>query len=96
MRYAGRAVDQLKKTEGVKHHSLKMQNPVTYWTLTAWESRELMLKYRNSGDHLEAMKMTKQMTNNAQAAGWEGDAVPSWKDAMKELEQRTQGKNMAV
>jgi hypothetical protein len=49
-------------------------------TITAWESREVMLNYLRSGAHLKAMKAFKQIATGP-TFGYESDTIPSWDEA---------------
>ena len=53
-------------------------------TLTAWESSEHMRRFRNSGEHLEAMRVTNKI-GWAKSVSWEAAAVPSWQEAERRL-----------
>jgi hypothetical protein len=56
-------------------------------TLTAWNSREDMLKYVRSGAHLEAMKNTKKVASYAKSYSYESDTIPTWPEARKLWEE---------
>ncbi len=59
-------------------------------TLTAWESRELMLEYLRSGTQLKAMKAFKQIATG-KSLGYESTEIPSWDVAFEKL--IAEGKN---
>jgi CMP-N-acetylneuraminic acid synthetase len=56
-------------------------------TLTAWNSREDMLKYVRSGAHLEAMKNIKKIASYAKTYSYESDTIPTWAEARKLWEE---------
>ena len=56
-------------------------------TLTAWESRELMLNFLRSGPHLKAMKAFHKMATGP-TYGYESDTIPSWEEAFKLLMEK--------
>jgi hypothetical protein len=56
-------------------------------TLTAWNSRDEMLKYVRSGSHLEAMKNTKKVASYAKTYSYESDTIPTWPEARKLWEE---------
>jgi hypothetical protein len=49
-------------------------------TITAWESRELMLNFMRSGAHLKAMKAFHQIAIGP-TYGYESETIPSWEEA---------------
>lgn len=56
-------------------------------TLTAWESREVMLEFMRSGAHLKAMKQFHKIATG-RTYGYESDAVPDWKKAFALLQEQ--------
>ena len=79
-----RVVKQVKKAGGAVH--LKI-NPISLRTITVWKTREQMLKFRNSGAHLHAMKKSKSF-GEITSVTWESDVIPTWQEAIARL-QRT-------
>jgi len=59
-------------------------------TLSAWESRELMLVFMKNGVHLKAMKAFKSIATG-RTYGYESDSIPSWEEAYSLLISK--GKN---
>jgi len=59
-------------------------------TLTAWESREVMLEFLRSGPHLKAMKAFNKIAVG-KTFGYSASAIPNWEDAFKLLQSK--GKN---
>lgn len=55
-------------------------------TLTAWESRELMLDFMRSGAHLKAMKAFRSMATG-KTYGFEAETVPDWAEAFARLQR---------
>jgi hypothetical protein len=53
-------------------------------TLSAWESPAPRRRFRNSGEHLEAMRATPGI-GWAKSVSWEGDDFPSWREAARRL-----------
>ena len=58
-------------------------------TITAWESREIMLIYLRSGAHLKAMKAFKQIATGP-TYGYESETIPSWEEAYALLTEKGQ------
>lgn len=59
-------------------------------TVTAWESREVMLDFMRSGAHLEAMKQFHKIATG-RTYGYESEQVPSPEEAFQLLMEK--GKN---
>ena len=59
-------------------------------TLSAWESREMMLVFMKNGVHLKAMKAFKSIAT-VRTYGYESDSIPSWEEAYSLLISK--GKN---
>ena len=72
---------QLAGADGNLSYAARPQNPYVYWTITTWDSRESMMKFRNSGAHLEAMKELRNIASKAKSGHWEADEKPGWKEA---------------
>ena len=86
MRMNIKVVEQLKKAPGLVKQDMRASNPYTYWTLTVWEDKESMMRFRNTGPHLEAMKKINTIAKKAKAGNWESDTVPTWKEAMAKID----------
>ncbi|MEK6482271.1 hypothetical protein WJR50_32325 [Catalinimonas sp. 4WD22] len=52
------------------------------YTLTAWENKESMMRFRNNGAHLQAMKVIGKLSNAYGSYHYEADSIPSWKEAL--------------
>jgi hypothetical protein len=59
---------------------------LTYGTLSGWESEAAMRGYRNSGAHLEAMKVSRAMTVLLQSSHFETEERPTLADALARME----------
>lgn len=81
-----KVVKQLKDAPGLIKQDMRATNPYTYWTLTVWDSKESMLKFRNNGAHLDAMKNISTVAKKTKAGSWQSDAVPGWKEAMQNID----------
>lgn len=53
-------------------------------TLTAWESREMMLVFMKNGVHLKAMKAFKTIATG-RTYGFESETIPNWDEAFSLL-----------
>lgn len=77
---------QAQTAAGNKHHSVK--NIQGYQcTLTAWENKDAMLAFMRSGPHLKAMKAFHKIATG-RTYGYESEAIPSWEEAYKLLEEK--------
>lgn len=56
-------------------------------TLTAWESRDIMLEFMRSGAHLKAMKQFHKIATG-KTYGYESTAIPDWKQAFSLLQEK--------
>jgi hypothetical protein len=59
----------------------------TFWTMTAWESREAMLAFMTSGPHKRAMPKLLEWCDEASVAHWEqeGSALVGWEEADRRM-----------
>ncbi len=73
---------QLKGAEGLLHSSVRNDDLMTYWTLTVWENKEFMQKYRNNGNHVKAMKISRNIADELEKINWEveNEQTPNWKE----------------
>lgn len=69
---------QLKKAEGLKYFLVDQDGWNTYWTLTVWENKTSMKEYRNKGNHLKAMKVSRNIADELESINWEAENKPSW------------------
>ncbi|MFK7856217.1 MAG: hypothetical protein AB8B79_19025 [Granulosicoccus sp.] len=53
-------------------------------TLTCWQDKESMLKFRNKGAHLDAMRSLK-LIGRAKSVTWTTNKAPDWSTASKKL-----------
>jgi heme-degrading monooxygenase HmoA len=59
----------------------------TFWTLTAWDSRESMRRYMTTGPHRAAMSKLLHWCDEASVVHWDqrDDAFPSWAEADRRM-----------
>lgn len=70
---------QAQTAQGILHCDVKKVQEY-HCTITAWESRELMLNFMRSGAHLKAMKAFHQIATGP-TYGYESETIPSWEVA---------------
>jgi hypothetical protein len=87
--HAVRSVRQVKKAEGFQAGALLPDREWTFWTMTAWDSRESMLRYMTTGDHKRAMPHLMHWCDEASVAHWEQEeqALPSWEEADRRMRE---------
>src|SRR4051794_1723880 len=76
---------QSKKAEGLISSSFNNEKWDTYWTLTAWESKEHMKVFRNNGNHLRAMKISRNIADGLESINWEAETIPTWNECKDRL-----------
>ena len=80
---------EAKSAKGNLHSAVKKINGYNC-TLSAWESREMMLVFMKNGVHLKAMKAFRTIATG-RTYGYESDTIQSWEEAYSLLESK--GKN---
>jgi hypothetical protein len=85
--HAIRSQQQVKKASGFLSGGLLPDRHWTYWTITAWDSRESMLQYMTAGDHKKAMPHLMHWCDEASVAHWhqEESTLPSWEVADQKM-----------
>lgn len=73
---------QADSAPGILFSEVRKINKIQH-TLTAWESKEHMRAYIQSGAHLEAMKVFNKIAEG-KTFGFETDRIPGW-DEVHEL-----------
>mgnify|MGYP000418242696 CR=1 FL=1 len=58
-----------------------------HYTITAWESKELMQQAMREGAHGEAMKESAALATEIRTYTYESDEFPSWKVAKEMLQK---------
>lgn len=84
-RHAIPSFNQARKAEGNVFAETKSVDGYHH-TITVWETKKAMKAYVASGAHLKAMKVFDGMATG-KIAGWEGDAIPSWDEALTRWHQ---------
>ena len=69
-----------QKSEGNLFCEVKSANGYQH-TITAWKNRNFMTKYVMSKPHAKAMKNFRSIATGS-TYGYEGDQIPSWKEAI--------------
>lgn len=80
---------QAQKSDGIQFCETKKMDDYQC-TLTAWDSREQMLDFMRTGNHLKAMKQFHKIATG-RTYGYESETIPDWKQAFELLTKH--GKN---
>ncbi len=75
---------QAQSAAGIVEARTTSRNGIQH-TLTVWEDRNFMLQYLRAGAHLEAMKVTSQVSEpgGTKVYGYESDSIPTWEEALQ-------------
>jgi len=77
---------QAETSKGNLHTSTKNMHGYQC-TVSAWESREVMLEFIRSGAHLKAMKAFNSIATG-RTYGYESESIPSWDEAYILLQEK--------
>lgn len=58
----------------------------THYTMTLWNNENELKEFARSGAHLDAMKKSKEIAKEIRTITIDTDALPSWDEAKKLLE----------
>ncbi|HMU46454.1 MAG TPA: DUF3291 domain-containing protein [Chitinophagaceae bacterium] len=86
-RHATRSMKQAKNSPGIIHASVHNGGWRIGYTLTAWENKDSMMQFRNTGAHKIAMQKISRLSHQYKTMMWEATEVPTWKEAKKKLQQ---------
>ena len=75
---------QARKSKGILKTETFSPFRKVYSTLTHWESKEDMIRFRNSGAHLKAMKASAKMGHGI-TTGWETETYINREYALERL-----------
>ena len=83
-----RSIIQSRKADGLIYSSFEKEGWDTYWTLTVWENEIYMKEYRNQGNHLKAMKISRNIANELESINWEAEDKPTWDECKVRLHKK--------
>lgn len=78
---------QALTARGNMHASIYWENPHTFWSMSAWHSRQAMQDFRNAGSHARAMKLSQHYHAPVDFRVWYAQEIPNWNEAMLHLTQ---------
>ena len=84
-----RSIRQVRRASGFVGGSLLPDRAWTFWTMTAWDSRDSMRAIMVAGSHRTAMPHLLDWCDEASVAHWdqEDDALPSWSEADRRMRE---------
>ncbi len=85
--YGALAYLQAKRAPDVVHASVRREGSHTLWSLSVWASPHAMLAYRNSGSHLRAMQIARELNAQVEFKHWQADGVPTMDEAIYRLKE---------
>jgi hypothetical protein len=90
------SLHQAQSSSGFLKGSLLRDRSLTFWTMTAWESQESMLRFMTAGKHKAAMPRLLDWCDEASVVHWEQTSaeLPSWAEADDRM--RSQGRASKV
>ena len=82
---SARSMKQAKKSAGCIYATATNKGWRIGYTLTTWENEEVMLQFRNTGAHKEAMKKIRKLSHQYKTLRWESDKPANWQEAKSRL-----------
>ena len=82
-----RSMSQAKKSPGCLFANPRSKGWRIGFTLTAWDNRESMLHFRNTGPHKVAMQEIRNVSSRYKTIVWESDILPNWDEALLKLRE---------
>lgn len=87
MNQVRKVMRQLKGVPGVVARPRIYLDGGTYYTITVWQDSDSMQRFRDEGDHGEAMALAPFLAEKVLSANWTADAIPSSENIKEQLEQ---------
>ena len=79
---SSRAAKQVKQAKGNIYNKI-WNKGLTGFTLTAWESKEAMMAFRNSDAHKVAMPQINKLASRYRNTNWEADKIPAIEESLQ-------------
>jgi heme-degrading monooxygenase HmoA len=85
--HAAQSVRQIRSAAGFREGALLPDRAFTFWTMTAWDSEEVMRSYMTAGSHKKAMPKLMFWCDEASVVHWEQSEamLPSWEEADRRM-----------
>lgn len=80
---------QVRTARGFQGGSLLADRAWTFWTMTAWDSKESMRRYMTAGPHRAAMPRLLEWCDEASVVHWDQpeEMLPSWTEAERRMRE---------
>jgi hypothetical protein len=90
--YTFSSTRQAKQTPGNLGVKLRKTSGLAFWTLTLWQTVEVMKKFMFASPHKDAMQKLPHWCDEGSFADWDQESSewPSWEEAAEKL--RTSGR----
>lgn len=85
IRHSIRSLSQAKQSNGCLHAAVTGKGFRIGYTLTAWDNKENLQHFKNTGAHKKAMKDIGRLSSRYKTLIWEGDTIPNWQQAKQLL-----------
>jgi hypothetical protein len=82
---SARSMKQAKKSAGCIYADASNKGLKIGYTLTAWQNKEAMLEFRNTGAHKIAMSKIRKLSHQYKTLHWDSDSPPNWNEARNRL-----------
>jgi hypothetical protein len=85
--YTYRSLRQVKVSSGFQGGKLLADRDWTFWTMTAWDTHESVLRYMTTGSHRAAMPRLLDWCDEASVVHWDQPeaSLRSWTEADQEM-----------
>jgi hypothetical protein len=81
------ALNIIKQLKATNYKDFKKRGIWTkHYTMTLWNNENELKEFARSGAHLDAMKKSKEIAKEIRTITLDADALPSWDEAKKLLE----------
>jgi hypothetical protein len=82
---SARSMKQAKGSAGCLYATAGNKGWRIGYTLTAWENKEAMIHFRNTGSHKKAMSKIRKLSHQYKTLHWDSDLPPNWDEARNRL-----------
>ena len=85
--HALKSTGQVRSADGFQEGSLLQDRRWAFWTMTAWDSEQSMLRYMTGGSHKKVMPKLMDWCDEASVVHWEQSqsVLPSWAEADRRM-----------
>lgn len=84
---SAKALEIIKQLKSTNYKDFKKKGIWNkHYTMTLWNNENDLKEFAKSGAHLDAMKKSKSIAKEIRTITVETDSLPTWKEAIKLLE----------